>query len=107
MIEWAKTKAWPFIKKYWIYILVIPAALIFLYNGSKLIKRIFYKPAPPPDQTADRAALDQSIGEIDKAAGSKIDKIESDAKSKKNGIDKGSPTPAAVFDEMIKKEKKS
>ena len=101
VIELGK-KIFEWLKKYWIFILIIPAILIALNQGGKIISRLFRKPDAPPDPTADQNALRDDIGKIDNNAKDKTDKIDAAAKAKKNGIDSGDPTPAKVFDDVIR-----
>jgi len=95
-----KNKVWPFIKKNWRYLLVIPI-LYAIYRWIKgrtspIINR-------PPNTLEDQQELENDVHQLDQHANTEIQQIESQAVKEKNGVDHGNPTPAQVFDREIKK----
>lgn len=95
-----KNKVWPFIKKYWRYLLIIP----ILYAVYRWIKD---KTKPvinrPPNTLEDQRELENDVHQLDQQANTEIRQIESQASKEKYGVDHGDPTPAQVFDREIKK----
>lgn len=95
-----KNKVWPFIKKYWRYLLVFPV-LYAIYRWIK--NRTTPTINRPPNTLEDQRELENDVHKLDQQANTEISQIESHANKEKNGVDHGNPTPAQVFDREIKR----
>jgi hypothetical protein len=95
------SKVWLWVKKNWLWILIIPTALFVLWRLGQFISQKLIKPAKPELGGSDD--LVKSIDEKNKIEQDQLSQIENTKDKTDDAIDAGGPpTPAEVFNQAIR-----
>lgn len=96
-----------YLRKKWVIVLVIPAVIILvlvvLTSYASIIEWIFARPTKPPDFRKEDENLRNDEAAIDEEEKKKIDAVNAGVEKLKTKIEAGDISPAAVFDEELKK----